>query len=167
MADDKLYCPEFVFQILCGQTVHDFLTKEFTLDMIATQYSKAAFDHYKEIKDVEFTYAAEGIVRFISDQKNPLFEPIDKVNGFIHDSLKFDGLKGKRKLKGIFGNAFTGDKERKYDAEKTVADFRAFVFALRAGNVKQAPPGWSLKDEEELFQLGEIITKDLSINDII
>ena len=78
MADDKLYCPEFVFQILCGQTVHDFLTKEFTLDMIATQYSKAAFDHYKEIKDAEFTYAAEGIVGSYQIKKILYLNPLTK-----------------------------------------------------------------------------------------
>ena len=50
----------------------------------------------------------------MSEQKNPQFEAHDKINFFIHFRLKFDGIKGKRKLKGIFGNAFKGEKERTY-----------------------------------------------------
>ena len=45
---------------------------------------------------------AEDILRFMSEQKNPKFEAHDKANFFVHYRLKFDGLKGKRKLKGIF-----------------------------------------------------------------
>ena len=43
----------------------------------------------------------------MSEQKNPQYEAHEKINFFIHFRLKFDGIKGKRKLKGIFGNAFT------------------------------------------------------------
>ena len=66
---------------------------------------------------------AEDILRFMSEQKNPKFEAHDKANFFIHYRLKFDGLKGKRKLKGIFfGNALTGDKTKKYSSLRLTID---------------------------------------------
>jgi len=87
----------------------------------------------------------------------------------VFNRLKFDGIKGERKLKGIFGNAFTGDKKKKYSVEETVKNFKAFVFAIRAGTVEKAPVGWSIKneDQEELMCLGEILAKDISIDNLL
>ena len=60
----------------------------------------------------------------MSEQKNPKFEAHDKANFFVHYRLKYDGLKGKRKLKGIFfGNALTGDKTKKYSGQKSCKKF--------------------------------------------
>ena len=82
--------------------------------------------------------------------------------------MKFDGIKGERKLKGIFGNAFTGDKSKKYSAEETVKNFKAFVFALRSGTIEKAPVGWTIKNvnKEELMVLGEIVHKNQSIDNL-
>ena len=170
MPEEKLYCPEFVFDICVGLTVHDFLTKEFTLPMVAKKYAAALSEHYTEITEEELSFSAEEITRFMSEQKNPKFEAHDKANFFVHYRLKFDGLKGKRKLKGIFfGNALTGDKNKKYSAEQVVKNFKAFTFALRAGTVDRAPPGWTIKSEnkEDLMQLGELVNKEVSIDDLI
>ena len=89
-----------------------------------------------------------------------------KPISFVHYRLKFDGLKGKRKLKGIFfGNALSGDKNKEYSAEQVVKNFKAFTFALRAGTVDRAPPGWTIKSEnkEDLMQLGELVNKEVSL----
>ena len=167
MPEEKLYCPEFVFDICVGLTVHDFLTKEFTLPMVAKKYAAALSEHYTEITEEELSFSAEEITRFMSEQKNPQYEAHEKINFFIHFRLKFDGIKGKRKLKGIFGNAFKGDKEKCYDSEKTVTNFKAFTYALRAGNVKRSPPGWHIKTERDLMQLGEIISKEIKIDELM
>ena len=169
MSNEKLFCPEFVYEICVGLIVYDFVFKDLTLSMNAKQYSTALSDHYKDVHEDEMAVPAEEIVRFISEQKNPKYEAHEKANFFIYNRLKFDGIKGERKLKGMFGNAFTGDKVKKYSAEKVVKDFKAFTFALRAGTVEKAPPGWLIKneDKEELMQLGEIISKEVSIDDLL
>ena len=63
----------------------------------------------------------------------------------------------------------TGDKTKKYNAQNVVKNFKAFTFALRAGTVDRAPPGWTIKSEnkEDLMQLGEIVNKEMSIDDLI
>ena len=78
-------------------------------------------------------------------------------------------LKVKENLRACLVIAFTGDKVKKYSAEKVVKDFKTFTFALRAGTVEKAPPGWLIKneDKEELMQLGEIISKEVSIDDLL
>ena len=55
------------------------------------------------------------------------------------------------------------------EVEETVKNFKAFVFAIRAGTVEKAPVGWSIKneDQEELMCLGEILAKDISIDNLL
>ena len=164
---DKLFCPEFVYEICVGQTVGDFVAKEMTLEMVAKKFSLGLSDHYHTVAMDELSLPAEEILRFMSDQKNPKFEANDKANFFVFYKLKFNGLKGKRKLKGLFGNAFDGIKEKQYNPEKTVMEFKAFVFALRAGNVPRAPAGWDINNEPDLMQLGEILKKERPIDDLL
>ena len=61
MPEEKLYCPEFVFDICVGLTVHDFLTKEFTLNMVAKKYAAALSEHYTEITEEELSLHKEMI----------------------------------------------------------------------------------------------------------
>ena len=51
---------------------------------------------------------------------NPLIIAADAMAGDDSPNKVIDGIKGKRKLKGIFGNAFKGEKERTNDSEKGI-----------------------------------------------
>ena len=126
-------------------------------------------EHYRQVSEVEISHPTEEILRFLSEQKKPQYEAHDKANFFIYNRLKFDGIRGERKLKGIFGNAFTGDKKKKYSAEETVKNFKAFVFAMRAATVDKAPVGWTIKneDQEELMCLGESLAQHRSIDNLL
>ncbi len=169
MATEKLYCPDFVYDICVGLTVHEFLTRELSLSMVSKKFSMAVSDHYFEIVEEEMSSPAEEILRFMSEQKNPKYEAHEKANFFVYNRLKFDGLKGQRKLKGMFSNPFKGDKERKYNAEKTIKSFKAVVFAVRAGAIEKVPPGWSIKKEPDLedSELKKIVNKEVPIDDLI
>ena len=59
------------------------------------------------------------------------------------------------------------EQEPNLDPEKTVMEFKAFVFALRAGNVPRAPAGWDINNEPDLMQLGEILKKERPIDDLL
>lgn len=168
MADDKLFTPEFVFDICVGLCVHDYLCKELVLHAIGKHYSILLTKSYRDVVEEEMSFPAEEIVRFISEQKNLKFEAHEIANFFIYNRLKFDGIKGSRKLSGIFSNAFSGDKTKKYSSEKTVKSFKAFIFALKNGTVEKAPAGWTIKveDKEELKQLGEIVHKDIKLDEV-
>ena len=56
MSEEKLYCPEFVFEVCVGLTVHDFLTKEFTLPMVAKKYATALSEHYSDVSEEEISF---------------------------------------------------------------------------------------------------------------
>ena len=88
MSNEKLFCPEFVYEICVGLTVYDFVFKDLSLSMVSKQYSMGLSEHYKNIHEDEMSVPAEDILRFMSEQKNPQFEAHDKANFFIHYRLK-------------------------------------------------------------------------------
>ena len=118
MTDDKLFTPEFVYEICVGLAIHDYLTKDLPLQIVSDRYSKGLTEHYRQVSEVEISHPAEEILRFLSEQKKPQYEAHEKANFFVFNRLKFDGIKGERKLKGIFGNAFTGDKKKNIRLKK-------------------------------------------------
>tara|TARA_X000000950_G_C13737060_1_gene586814 strand:+ start:72 stop:575 length:504 start_codon:yes stop_codon:yes gene_type:complete len=165
---EKLFCPDWLYDITVGITTHDYLTKEYSLEMIAKKFSEGLAEHYIEIPHQEISAPAEIVIRFMSEIKNPEFEAHVRANHFVFHTLKFDGLKGPRKLKGIFGSAFDGEKTKKYGEEKFYKKFKAYSYAVRSGTVEKAPSGWDIRKEKDLEFFGELLNKsDFSIDDLL
>ena len=101
MSEDKLFSPEFVFKFVLEWQFMTSCARIFPWHFVAQHYSSALSEHYRSISEEEISYPAEQILRFVSEQK-PQHEAHDKANFFIYNRLKFDGIKGERKLKGIF-----------------------------------------------------------------
>ena len=163
---EKLFCPEFVYDICVGLAVKDFLVKQLSLDMVSKNYADAISTHYKNVEEVELAGPAEEILRFLSERKNPMFEAHDLAINYVYFRFKFDG-RSERKIKGIFKNSLKGDKERKYNSNKSVKNFKAYCFSMRSGHFEKAPAGWDIAKEEDLHELGEIVKKEPSIDDFI
>ena len=70
MTDDKLFTPEFVYEICVGLAIHDFLTKDLPMQIVSDRYSKGLTEHYRQVSEVEISHPAEEILRFLSEQKN-------------------------------------------------------------------------------------------------
>ena len=115
----------------------------------------------------EISKPAEACIRFMAELKGAEFEAHERANNFIHYRLKFNGLKGPRKLKSLLGSAFDGTKEKKYNEDTMIKDFKAYCFSLRSGAVPKAPSGWSIKNEPDLDFYADIIGKDFSLDDLL
>ena len=163
---DKLFCPDFVYTICIGLTVKDFLIKQMSLEMVSKNYADAISTHYKKVEEIEIAEPAEEILRFLSERKNPMFEAHELAMNYVYWKFKFDG-RSERKSKGIFKNSLKGDKERVYNSNKAVKDFKAYAFSLRSGHFEKAPAGWDISKEEDLNELGEIVKKEPTIDDFI
>ena len=94
MTDDKLFTPEFVYEICVGLAIHDFLTKDLPMQIVSDRYSKGLTEHYRQVSEVEISHPAEEILRFLSEQKKPQYEAHEKANFFVFNRLKFDGIRG-------------------------------------------------------------------------
>ncbi len=168
MADKtNLFCPNWLFETSVGLTIYDYITKEYSLEMVAKKFAEGLSKNYQEIPYEEISSPAEECVRFMAELSQSEFEAHERALHFVHYRFKFDGIKGARKLKGLFGSAFDGTKEKKYNEEKTFKDFKAFVFSLRNGSVPKAPSGWNISNEKDLDFFGEIVKGDFSISDLL
>lgn len=163
---EKLYCPEFIYDICIGLSVKDFLVKALSLEMVSKNYADSISRFYKSVEEVEIAGPAEEILRFLSERKNPMFEAHELAINYVYWKFKFDG-RSERKIKGIFKNSLKGDKERIYNSNKAVKDFKAYCFSLRSGHFEKAPAGWDITKEEDLHELGEIVKKEPTIDDYI
>ena len=99
--------------------------------MIGKKYADGISEYYKPISVEEISGPAEEILRFLSERKNPMFEAHDLAINYVYWKFKYDG-RSERKLKGIFKNSLKGDKERSYNSNKAVKDFKAYCFSLRS-----------------------------------
>ena len=164
---EKLFCPAWLYEVSVGITIYDFLTKEFSIEMVAKKFSDGLSEHYQEILFQEISVPAEECIRFMAELKNNEYEAHERANHFTHYRLKYDGIKGPRKFKTLFGSALDGDKQKKYNEQTVLKDFKAFTFALRAGSVPKAPSGWSIKNEKDLEFFNDIVSKDFSLDDLL
>ena len=168
MANPKsLFCPNWLYEVSVGITVFDYITKDFSIEMIAKKFSDGLSEQYIDIPFEEISKPAEACIRFMAEIKGAEFEAHERANNFIHYRLKFNGLKGPRKLKSLLGSAFDGTKEKKYNEDTMIKDFKAYCFSLRSGTVPKAPSGWSIKNESDLGFYADIIGKDFSLDDLL
>ena len=88
------------------------------------KYAEGLSEEYIEIPTEELTKPAEESIRFMAELKGAQFEAHERVNHFIYYILKHDGIKGPRKLKGLFGSAFDGTKEKKFSEDKFLRNLK-------------------------------------------
>tara|TARA_Y100001935_G_C17270874_1_gene491859 strand:- start:509 stop:766 length:258 start_codon:yes stop_codon:yes gene_type:complete len=55
------------------------------------------------------------------------------LNAHVYYCLKYKSDGSKRKIKGLFGNAFDATKEREFSEKECLRGFKAYVFGLRSG----------------------------------
>ena len=68
MSSEKLFCPEFVYEICVGLTVYDFVFKDLSLSMVSKQYSMVLSDLYKPVHEDDMGVPGEDIRRCMSEE---------------------------------------------------------------------------------------------------
>ncbi len=161
----KKYCPDWIFNLAVARTAYEFIISELPIRSYAKKYSVSLSEKYEQVKFEEIENEAELLLRFLVEINAEKSDEL--LNDYVFFCLKFVQNGQKRKLKGIFGTAFDGTKEKKYLEKLTLKSFRAYVFGLRSGVSEKPSAGWDIKEEEELEFLNEIIAKEANISDAV
>ena len=166
---DNLFCPKWVFDICSAMTAYDYIVNDVPIDISCKKYSRGLNEKYREVKFIEIKNASELIIKFMGKIKNPEYEPYERLKHFLFFTLKYETYYKKRKYKTLFGSAYDGTKEKEYEEESTLQEFKTFVYSLRSNLVKKAPKSWDIKEEDdpELDFLISLINKNFGINDLI
>ena len=141
MTDDKLFAPEFVYEICVGLAIHDFLTKDLPLQIVSDRYSKGLTEHYRQVSEVEISHPAEEILRFLSEQKKPQYEAHEKANTIVKlaeeesrklrdNSLQETQAKCKQMLE-------EAEREIKRNQEKVLQEVRGHIAQLTIASTEK------------------------------
>lgn len=162
--DKNLFCPKWIFDIAVTSTAESFISNDIPIDISAKKFVRGLNFHYKEIKLLEIKYGAEAIIKFMGEIKKPQFDSFERLRQFLFFTLKYEKkfFIKKRKLKTFLGSAFTGTRKKEYSEDITLADFKKFVYSLRADLVEKAPMSWDVRNDndEDLKFLGKLIKKN-------
>ena len=159
------FCPSWLFNLCVARTAYDFITSDLPIRAYATKYASGLSEHFAEIKKEEVEQEAETVLRFLVDINSE--ESDQLLNNFIYFSLKYVQHGSKRKLKGLFGSALDPTKEKEYQENITLKNFKAYVFGLRSGVSEKPSPGWNIIEEEGIEFLIELIKKEANISDAV
>tara|TARA_A100001011_G_scaffold87838_1_gene92267 strand:- start:9482 stop:9985 length:504 start_codon:yes stop_codon:yes gene_type:complete len=159
------FCPSWLFNLCVARTAYDFITSDLPIRAYATKYASGLSEHFAEIKKEEVEQEAETVLRFLVDINSE--ESDQLLNNFIYFSLKYVQHGSKRKLKGLFGSALDPTKEKEYQENITLKNFKAYVFGLRSGVSEKPSPGWNIIEEEGIEFLVELIKKEANISDAV
>ena len=159
------YCPSWLFNLCVARTAYDFITSDLPIRAYATKYASGLSEHFAEIKKEEVEQEAETVLRFLVDINSE--ESDQLLNNFVYFSLKYVQHGSKRKLKGLFGSALDPTKEKEYQENITLKNFKAYVFGLRSGVSEKPSPGWNIIEEEGIEFLVELIKKEANISDAV
>ncbi len=161
----KSFCPEWVYNVAVSRTAYEFIIAEMPIRSYAKKYAIGLSEVFNEIKFEEIENEAELLLRFLVEMNTDNADEL--LNFYVYYTLKFENQGTPRKIKGIFGSALTGIKEKKYGEETTLKSFRAYVFGLRSGVSEKPSAGWDVNDETELEFLGELLKKEADIVDAL
>ena len=161
--NNNLYCPKWIFDICVAATAESFIVDDIVIEVGAKKFCRGLNKKYKEIKLLEIKFGAEGIIRFMNEIKNPQYNSYERLRQFMFFTLKYEKkfFLSKRKFKRLIGSPFNGTKVKQYSEDITLADFKKYIFSLRADLVEKAPKSWDIRTDEteDLNFLGELLKK--------
>ena len=161
-----MHCPRFIYDIAVAKCASEFLGGDMALIGYAKKYADGLSEHYATITPESVNESAEQMLQFLAEIEAGEMA-VELFSDFIHYRLMFDGPNRPRKLKSMFGSIEDGLKAPELSVAEASKGFRAFVFALRANTVQRAPAGWRLEEQEHLPQFNEIVSRTVSVLDIL
>jgi hypothetical protein len=156
-----------MFNLSCARVAYEFIISDLPIKSYAKKYSAGLNEHYGEIKAEEIESASEAVLRFLVEINAENSDEL--LNAYVYYCLKYKSDGSKRKIKGLFGNAFDPTKEKEFSEKECLRSFKAYVFGLRSGVTYKPAAGWDIKDEDEkeIELVLNIIKKDANITDAL
>ena len=150
------YTPKWIFDIAVVRTASEFLNSSLPLESYAKKYSSGLSELYEEVFFEEVLEPAEEILRFLSDVKASHMA-VEILKDFSYFRMYYVNPRKMRKLQPLFGTVEGPEKRKDYSSEKTIKNFRAYVFGLRSETVPKSPSGWALENEDKIKKLSELV----------
>ena len=90
----------------------------------------------------------------------------DYLTGFCCYKINFVNPKTKRNLTGLFSKELKGTASPEYNINNAKKAFKAYIFAMRSGQMELAPPGWTIEKDIEIELLKDVAAQDVGIESL-
>ena len=144
-----MFCPRWLFEACCGSATSDYLRLDMPIEMIGKKYSGSMADDYQGIDASYISVMIENMVLFLHEIEAGEVAA-DYALGFCYYRTVFESPNRERKIKSMFGSQVDAIKLNDYDGNDVLLAFKAYVYSVRNNQTPMAPPGWNIKQFEEI-----------------
>ena len=159
------YCPDWIFNLSCGMIATEFISKNTTLPALSHKYVDAISKEYEKIEPVLLEETAEQYILMLNELEVGEAS-LSYLTGFCCYKINFVNPKTKRKLTGLFSKELKGTASPEYNINNAKKAFKAYIFAMRSGQMELAPPGWTIENNIEIELLKDVASKDVGIESL-
>jgi hypothetical protein len=149
-------CPEWVFSAVVALVAQRYLLGNLPLGAFARKFAQILAERYAPVEPDEIEAAAEGCLRVLVEANAD--DALGPLNAFAHHKITTDAVGAPRKIRRLFGSELDGTKTQEYSVERTVKEFKPFLYMLRVKPEFAAPAGWGwtkIEDGDWLCKLPE------------
>ena len=162
----NMFCPDWVFDIVCAEVASLYLKNDVALALGAAKYTSSLSKEYEELSADEVNMASEDMIRLLGELEAG-DAAVMLLEGFSYFRIMYSFQGVKRNLKPMFGSASSGTKEKEYSPQSSLKRFKAYLFAYRSEKAVLAPTGWSLATQTELKMLADIANQSTNPLDFL
>ena len=159
------FCPDWIFNLCSGMIASEFISKKTTLPALSQKYVEVIASEYDQVEPKLFEEVAEQYILMLNELDIGE-EAFNYLNGFCFYKINFVNPKTKRNLTGIFSKELKGTSSPEYNINNAKKAFKAYIFAMRSGQMELAPPGWSIEKDIPIEFLKEVASKDVGIENL-
>ena len=159
------FCPDWIFNLCSGMIATEFISKTTTIPALSLKYTEEISSEYDKIDPALFEEAAEQYILMLNELEVGE-ESFNYLTGFCCYKINFVNPKTKRNLTGLFSKELKGTASPEYNINNAKKAFKAYIFAMRSGQMQLAPPGWTIEKDISIELLKDVAAKDVGIESL-
>ena len=159
------FCPDWIFNLCSGMIATEFISKTTTIPALSLKYTEEISSEYDKIDPALFEEVAEQYILMLNELEVGE-ESFNYLTGFCCYKINFVNPKTKRNLTGLFSKALKGTASPEYNINNAKKAFKAYIFAMRSGQMQLAPPGWTIEKDISIELLKDVASKEVGIESL-
>ena len=159
------FCPDWIFNLCSGMIATEFISKTTTIPALSLKYTEEISSEYDKIDPALFEEVAEQYILMLNELEVGE-ESFNYLTGFCCYKINFVNPKTKRNLTGLFSKELKGTASPEYNINNAKKAFKAYIFAMRSGQMQLAPPGWTIEKDISIELLKDVAAKEVGIESL-
>jgi len=154
--------PDWILSTTLSVLTMRYVDSHIPIEAFTNQFSQQFEGLYDDLTSKKLELGTAKIMRFLATFESD--DHLEIVNSHIFHMINFERIGKKRKLKGIFFNA-TSPQRNETKLSEVTRLFQTYTFQLRSNVDLAAPQSWQLSETKGIDNLLEIFTMPVHVID--